>query len=394
MHHHHHHLSLNYLKQFRLKGLWGIYFNTAFRDLGLSLIGVFLPIFVYKATTSLPLTFLFFVIYHFSVLPSNWLAGKIAQKLGLDMLEFLSTVLRSFFLLALILTPVWSGFLWLAAIAWGVTVPFCWLPYYVTVTVKGDHDHFGETVGKLDIITKIMAGLGPFLGSLIIVSFGFNMLYFLAIIIFLLSGLVIFLDDFDRKKMRFNFTKMMERYNRPSLRQFWLGMVGNGIEEEVYGVAWYLFIFLAVSSYTILGGIQSVSLLLSIIATYLVGKWVDKKGPQILNYGVVGNVLNWIIRPFLVTGLFIFLADLAYRFLTIFVWTPFMAVTYKQATNMHKLEFFVQKEWLYHLSAMFTSFLMMIITYTLGLAWSAIFALGVIGLLMCTLVLTPGVQRK
>ena len=120
---------------------------------------------------------------------------------------------------------------------------------------------------------------------------------------------------------------MMKRFVRPGLRRFWLGRFGNAVEETVYTQAWFLFIFLTVSSYTVLGGIQSVSLLVSIIVAWLVGKWVDKKGPQILNYGVVGNVLNWLLRPFLVSGFFIFLADLAYRILTIFIWTPFMAVT-------------------------------------------------------------------
>jgi len=382
------------LRHFRLKGLWGIYLNTAFRDFGISLVGVFLPVFVYKTVGNLPLTFLFFVIYHFSVLPSCWLAGKLTQKLGLDMLEFLSAVLRSLFLICLMLAPWWWGFLWLGAIIYGMTIPFCWIPYYMTISEKVDRKHYGETVSKFEIITNIMGGVGPFAGGLIILSFGFNMLYFIAVAIFLISGLVIFLDDFDRKHMRFNFGKMMKRFARPGLRRFWLGRFGNAVEETVYTQAWFLFIFLTVSSYTVLGGIQSVSLLVSIIVAWLVGKWVDKKGPQILNYGVVGNVLNWLLRPFLVSGFFIFLADLAYRILTIFIWTPFMAVTYKHAQDSHKLEFFIQGEWVYHAAGLLTSLFMMIISTQFNLSWSAIFSLAILGLLMCTLVITPGVVKK
>jgi hypothetical protein len=387
-------LSFVALRSFRLKGLWGIYLNTAFRDLGLNLIGVFLPIFVYKTVGNLPLTFLFFVIYHFVVLPSDWLAGKLAQSIGLDMLEFLSAVLRSLFLICLMLAPFSWGFLWLAAVLYGMTIPFCWIPYYMTISERVDHKHYGETIGKLDVITSIMGGIGPFAGGLIILTFGFNMLFFITVSIFLLSGLVVFLDDFDRKHMRFNFGKMMKRFTRPGLRRFWLGKFGNAVEETVYTQAWFLFIFLTVSSYTVLGGIQSVSLLVSIIVAWMVGKWVDKKGPQILNYGVVGNVLNWLLRPFLISGFFIFLADLAYRILTIFIWTPFMAVTYKHASDCHKLEFFVQGEWVYHTAGLLTSAFMMIISTQFNLSWSAIFSLAILGLLMCTLVITPGVIKK
>lgn len=387
-------LNLRILKAFRLKGLWGIYLNTAFRDLGLNLIGVFLPIYVYKIVHSLPLTFLFFAIYHFTVLPTCWLAGRLTQKIGLDMLEFISGIIRSLFLLFLMLANLSPVFLVPSAILWGITIPFCWLPYYVTVTEKVEEHHYGQTVSKLEIITKIASGIGPFLGALVIMSFGFNMLYFFTILVFLMSGLVIFLDDFDKKRMRLNFGKMLKRFKKKSLRPFWLGMVGNGIEETVYSQAWYLFIYLTVASYAVLGGIESVSFLLAIVITWSVGKWVDKKGPSILNYGVAGNVINWLVRPFLLSGLFIFLADLVYKLLNIFIWTPFMAITYKKAKDMHQLEFFIQKEWLYHLSGFGTSLLMVLVAVFIPNSWSAIFSLAIVGLLMCTLILTPGVDTK
>jgi len=390
---HRHYHTLKIQKVFRLKGLWGIYLNTAFRDLGLQLFAVFMPVYVYQLTKSIIYVFVFYAILHLFVLPGGFIAGKLVRKIGIDFVEFFSAVMRTFSLILLMLAKLDVNFLWIAAAVYGLAICFCWVPYHYTVAVRGDHDHFGQTVSKIEIISKIMLGLGPFLGGLIIVSFGFEALYFVSIIALLISGAVIFLDDFDRKRVRFDFKKMMRRFARPSLRKFWLSMVGNGIESQVYGVAWYLYIFLVVSSYTVLGGIQSVSILVSILMLWLVGNWVDKKGPQILNYGVAGNVLNWIIRPFLITGVFIFLSDVIYRFLSIFIWTPFMAVTYKKAKEMHSLEVVVQREWVIHASGFVTS-LVMVGFCLLGLGWVAIFSLGIVGLLMCTLILTPGVEKK
>ena len=355
---------------------------------------MFIPIFIYKITHSLPATFFFFSIYHAAAIPGGWLAGKIAQRFGLDILEFSSGILRCFFLLLLMLAKIFPGLIWPAAGLWGITIPFCWLPYYYTVSERANPKHIGETVSKLDIIAKVMVGLGPFLGGLIIAASDFSMLYLVAIVAFLISGAVIFLDDFDKKDMRLDFGKMLVRFWRPSLRKFWLGLVGEGIEAEVYSVAWYLFIYLTVSSYITLGGIQSVSLLVSILLLWLVGRWIDKKGPEILNWGVVGNVLNWIIRPFLLTGLGIFIADLFYKLLSVFIWTPFQTVTYERAEKMEKLEFFIQREWVGHISGLGTSLLLVLISKRFGLNWAPIFSLAIVGLLMCTLILTPGVRTK
>jgi len=70
-----------------------------------------------------------------------------------------------------------------------------------------------------------------------------------------------------------------------------------------------------------------------------------------------------------------------------------MAVTYKKAKEMHSLEVVVQREWVIHASGFVTS-LVMVGFCLLGLGWVAIFSLGVVGLLMCTLILTPGVEKK
>jgi hypothetical protein len=390
----HHQFNLSFLSHFRLQGLWGIYLNIAFRDLGLALIDIFIPLYLFKITASLEKTFLFYALYHLMVLPASWFAGRVAQKIGLDVLEFISVIWRTLFLLALILAKIWPAFIWPAAIFWGITIPFCWLPYHYTVVSRCNSYQLGQIVSRLDIISKLMVGLGPFLGGLVIFNFDFALLYFFAIVAFLISGVVIFLDDFDRKKMRLDFRKIIKRFLRPSLHQFWLGMIGKGIESEIATVAWPLYIFLMVSSYTVLGGIQSVSFLISIITLWLVGKWVDKKGMTILNFGIVGNVLNWLIRPFLISGLLIFLSDLVYKLLSILIWVPFMTITYKKAAAMHKLEFFIQREWSLHLASGLTAVVMAFLVGRWHFSWNALFALGISGLLLCTLIVTPGVKIK
>lgn len=390
-----HHFTLKILKIqkiFRFKGLWGIYLNTAFRDLGLKMIGVFLPIYVFQITENLFITFLFFSLINFICVFSTWFAVELIPKIGIDMVGFLSTVMRSMMLVFLILAKSNPNFLWLVVIFCGLVVPLCRLPYHFTIVSRGDTDHFGITVSKIEIISKIMYGLGPFLGGLIIANYSFEALYIVTIVIFLLSGTVIFLDDFNRRENKPNLKRMLENFTDPSLKKFWIGTIGEGFEQQICAIVWPLYIFITVSSYVILGGIQSVSILISILLIWLVGNWIDKKGVRIMNYGIAGNIFNWVIRSLLVSGTFIFLSDLIYRFFTILIWTPYMAVFYKKSSLKNSLEFIVQRSIVHYFSCSVVMFIAAIMSL-LGLSWFAYFSLAIIGLILWSFMVTPQLKK-
>ena len=83
---------------FKLKGETGVYLSTLFRSLGMRLVFIFIPIYIYKLTGKLESAFLFFGLYHLSVLLSVMPAGWVIQKIGVDWGSAIGTIFRALFL--------------------------------------------------------------------------------------------------------------------------------------------------------------------------------------------------------------------------------------------------------------------------------------------------------
>ncbi len=154
----------------------------------------------------------------------------------------------------------------------------------------------------------------------------------------------------------------------------------------IYGVAWWVFVYFAVKNYEVVGAISSGVLFLTLIICFWAGKWIDKRGPGVLKWGVMANSINWLIRPFLKTTSLIFTSDFLYRLVTVFIWTPIDAVTYEMAGKKRRLEFLVKREIWIHLGGLLTCFLVWIFLFV-RFSWGAIFILGALGLVLSGLIL-------
>jgi len=101
-----------------LKGETGIYLHTFLRSFGMSMVGIFIPLYIYKLTGELESAFLFFGLYHLLVLLSVLPAGWIIQKIGVDLGSVIGTIFRALFLFFLILGRNNIFFLGLAGAFW------------------------------------------------------------------------------------------------------------------------------------------------------------------------------------------------------------------------------------------------------------------------------------
>ena len=387
-HKYHHRLLFDkrFFKNFRVDGLFGVYLDTALIYLGMSLIGVFIPLYVLKLTGSILAVFGFYAFYHFLVLFWIFPVAFLLRKIGVDKTSFLGAVSRSLFLFFLILARQNNSFLWPAFFFYGLTVPLCWLPFhFTTINIDGGDKKFGKEAGMIGFIARLFSSLGPVLGGFIITILDFSWLYALAVMITLFSGLALFFDKFEKKGMKINVKVVLKKSLNPSLSGVCKGLFGAGLEAAVYGIAWPLFIFLAIGSYQNLGVIKSAALFISLLVYYWAGRWVDRKGKGILKIGVVINSLNLLLRPFLRTALPIFLADSTYLTGAILIWTPFEAAFYEKGLG-EKIDYIILRELILHFSG-FAACLLLAVLFWLQASWWLIFSLAVLGLWLTTFII-------
>jgi hypothetical protein len=369
-------------------GYTGLYLSAAFRGLGMNLIGLFVPLYIFKLTGSLAIVFLFFALYHFSVIILDYPTAILVKTLGIDLIGFLGVLARTGFILLLVKAEANSGLIWPAALTWGLTTTATWLPFHYSFTVAEKEDgKYGKEVSRLEIINRISWLVGPAAGGLVIVSLGFKSLYSFAIILVLISGLPLFFDTIKDKGMRLSLEKISRHLVKKERIKFWLSLAGAELESVVLGLAWPLFIFLAIKNYEVLGLIKSGAALFSVVIVWFLGKWIDRKGKSILHLGTLVNSFNVLLRSFLFNPFAIFLIDSLYDVISNLIVTPFKSAFYEEAIKMRKLEFMVEREFVIHFSGLFIC-LFLSLVFSLGVAWFWIFSLGVIGLLLRNYILS------
>jgi len=369
-----------------LPGETGVYLNTLLRAMGMNLVYVFVPLYVFKLTGRIEAAFLYYAIYHIwvliSVIPSGWLITKI----GIDWAEFAGSFIRIFSFIFLILGKSNLYFLALAYMFWGIAVPFTWLPFHYAVVGTEDGDQsFGKETSWIKIFDQLAGSLSPLIGGLIIVGFGFSWLYRLAIFLVILSGLPMFFDKFNKRGMEFKPLRIINSIKAKENRGFVMAFAGAGIKEVVVSIAWPLFMFLMVAKYEVIGGIQTAALLLSLVFLWWLGKKIDQGGSKILRWGVGVNGFVWLVRSVLTSPAALFISNVIYGFGGLLLWTPFDALVYKSMLKRRKLEFLVVREIAIHAGGLFGSILIWQLI-KIGVDWFWIFSIAIFGLASSLLV--------
>jgi len=370
-----------------LPGETGVYLNTLLRSLGMNLIYLFVPLYVYKLTGDIGAAFLYYAIYHFFVLLAVIPAGWLVTKIGVDWAELLGSLVRVFYLLFLILAKNNLLFLALAYVFWGLAVPLTWLPFHYTVVGAEDGDQsFGKETSWIKIFDQLAGSLSPLIGGIIISGLGFDWLYWLAIFLVALSGLPMFFDRFNKTGMHFRPLRILKSFKDPKNKSFIIAFSGAGIKEVVLSIAWPIFMFLMVAKYEVVGGIQTVALLLSLIFLWWLGKKIDQGGSKILRWGVGVNGFIWAIRSLLVSPVALFVSNVVYGFGGLLLWTPFDALVYKSMLSKRKLEFLVLREMAIHGGGLLGSILIWQLI-KIGVDWFWVFSVAILGLASSLLII-------
>jgi MFS family permease len=321
----HMHITLPFL----LKGeINKLYFNAGLRSLAISMINIFIPLYLLNLDYPVKTILLFFALSYFMhailVIP----AAKIGSKRGFKYLIFMSVpfLVVFYFFLYTLATRNWP--LAVIAVLFGITNSLFWTGYHIDFSKITHKRKRGSEISKSFIVRSLFSAIGPLTGGVILTFFGFKPLFVIVSIILLLSTLpLISSKDFHDKK-GFN---LKNTFNKRKLKDF-LAFFGHGVEGGVRGVVWPLILFFIVKgSYTSLGLIYTLALIFSSVAIYLTGKYSNLHRKLILKLGAVLTSITWLIRAFIQTITQAFFVDSFYGISRTSTTSAFNAITYDKA---------------------------------------------------------------
>jgi len=335
----HHHHFLHFLHNRELNEL---YASIAIKSFAISLIGIFIPIFLIQAGYSLTSVLLFFALLAGTHAIGSIPASKISAKFGFKHSILFSIPILILALLGLYVLDLFGGLFYVVAILFGVSNSLFLIGYHVDFAKFSDKKNRGSEVGFSKVLSLLFNVAGPILGGIILTIFGFKSLFILSSIFLVLSAIPLFYSKDIHNPIKFSFKGIFKGQKIKDT----LGFIGFGFERAVGYVLWPIFIFFMIlgESYTNLGAVASLTLISSVIIIFAVGKFSDSYKRTILKIGAVLNSIVWFVKTLVSTVLHVFVIDIFSGATQTMINIPFDALSYDKANKDNIVRYIVFRE--------------------------------------------------
>ncbi len=261
-------------------GVKHVLFFTLLRTFYLSVVGVFVPVFVYSNFGLQVMIIFLFLYYGLFYIPSVYLVRYVIEKKTLEFAQALSIVFAVAQVISLTLCyEPWI--LVIPAILGSLSMTFYWIPKHLIFGIYGNRKQMTEQYAFVTSLSCLISILGPISVSMFIFFLGYHVVFLI------LSVLLVFLSLFSVKYLKRK--RKVALPKRRTIRKFYPFFAMEGIWNGIYPVATVL-IYLFTENIVLFGGVTSLMALFAIVTTLLISKRVDKKHDYAL--GALGILLR------------------------------------------------------------------------------------------------------
>jgi len=374
----------NKLRDEKFRGLFGLYTGRTTLFISSGLLGVFLPIFFYNIfNQNFQYLIFFYAISHltYGVLVAH--GAQFLNKFGFRKALIWASVWGAFFYATLYLMEKEIGSLFFVITAAFIFQLFFrlfyWLPYHVDFAKFTDKKNRGKNISIILATLTILGAGGPIIAGFIIDRVGFDLLFMVSIVLFLLATIPFSLVPKTKEEFTWSYKETWTRLFSPHNRPIAFSLMANGAENVIGIVVWPIFIFLLLDgSYLEVGAISSFIIIATVVLQLVIGKYLDKttRKEQILKFGSIMYAIGWVVKIFVLTAFHIFVAGLYHSLTRILTRTTFETMFYELAADKgHYVdEFTVLREMAIQLGKVITLLLVSVIALFFAIQWTFVIA--------------------
>ena len=348
-----------------------VYVSYAIRAFALSLIGIFIPIFLLASKYSLNEVLLFFFLTELFGVPFVFIAAKVTEKIGFKHTILLSapTLILFFFLLLTLErnpTP-----LWMLGLIYAFSTLLFWLPFHFEFAKNSDHKKRSFEFGLLETCALLVVVFGPLAGAAIISHFSFNALFVIVSLFLFLSTFPLFLSGDKKLKFNINFEKFSLKHKKDCGIFFC-----EGVMDYSQVILWPIFIFLMLGGIFYLGIISTIGGFFTAFIPALVGKLTERFSKEkFMKIGSLISSPSSVLRGFFSSFTWISFWTALSGIGTAIFYIPFISRFYDNAAR-NKYEQYIAFREVYVRIGRAALFLLLIILLSLGLHWQYAFIIG------------------
>jgi len=323
-----------------------LYIVLALRNFALSLIGVFLPIYLILLGYPLKSIIWLYIIMHLTHALMALPAAKIAAKIGLKHMIMLSMpILVSYFvLIGTIEAMHWP--LGMIGLIGGLQASIFWIGYHIDFSVSSNKKERAREVAIASTFSSLATSLAPAIGGVILGFLDIRALIIVVTIVLIASIIPLFFTKDIHES--FKFTARDIRSHKTWKES--VAYIGNGIEVAVASLFWPLFIYFTIfNDYTKLGYVSTATSIFILVSTLFIAKIANKHNSTILRIGGVLNVFMWIWKAFVTTSIGVYAVKAAHGVTGKMVTIAFNTKSYDKAQKNYIAQEVVIREFGVHI---------------------------------------------
>lgn len=312
-----------------------LYTVQLLRSLSISMVSIFVPIYLFKIGYSITSIAGFFLLW-FAIRPLfTYMTARLIAWIGPKHSMVFSISLQIAYLGFILSLETMHWPLWVIALIGSFYFGLYRMAFDVDFSKVKHTEHGGKEVGYLQIFERTGAVLGPIVGGLIAGIFDPRYTLALAIVIISLTLIPLLATSEPVRRRQVIVVKGF-----PFKRYRWDIFISSAFQfQEVASVIiWPLFLGIFVftnNTYQLLGVLASVGTVLAMLSAYAIGKIVDNnKGRQLLNLGATINAGILLIKPFITTTIGAFFINIVREPVSVMYKIPFMKGRYDEADSV------------------------------------------------------------
>ncbi|MFA4819682.1 MAG: MFS transporter [Candidatus Aenigmatarchaeota archaeon] len=336
-----HHLLI--LKILRNNELTEVYAMMSLRAMAMSLISIFVPIYLYTLGYDIPTILLFFIIISTTHAIFCPISAKISSKMGFKH-GMLISFIGYFLYFVMLATLPNNRVLFPIAVFYGIAQALFWVPFHAFFSTLTDNKNRGEEVALLYIFPSIFSIAAPLIGGLIIFFAGFDVLFVVGLVLLMAAALPLFVSKDMR--MPFSFSLRCDGFDKRVAASL------ISYNDQMNSTLWPMFIFVIVGSIAALGGIVALGAIVGFATAWIIGKLCDKgHRKKMLQFGAAGQFVLWILRAFASSLNHIISLESVWGVISKFKDVSYNSAYYEKARKARrKLEFSTLREMSIHIS--------------------------------------------
>lgn len=289
----------HFWRNVKMSELSELYISITLKTFAFSMIGVFVPIYLYQLGFSLQLIAMYYAMYFIIRAPFNYLAGELTARNGPKHVMSYAYVLTLVYLGMLLTMEPYQWPLWSLALAAASSISFHFIGYHVDFSRIKQSKEVGAELSHMYLLQKVASAIGPLLGGLLAMALSIQFVIGVSIIFVLLAIWPLMLTrEPMRRRESMSFKGIKLKRELRNIVSF--GAVGVGRQMALSLWPLYIAVFIFTENiYGMVGLVTSISVIASILMAKIIGSLIDNdKGGALMQYSVAFLTVVHGLRAF------------------------------------------------------------------------------------------------